>query len=151
VAVRQGRTASGQGSTRQPGGCASYEHGEEGGRGRRETRRLTGGNEGDVDGQRARAAKLGDRRDLRRERWRRGRSSMTDGDLRERTAATAVRRRGAGGWGVGGAARAGGARAGDGAAGSIETSEKVRAEAEMDDLGPLFSSASLRPKKIVVG
>jgi hypothetical protein len=35
--------------------------------------------------------------------------------------------------------------------GGIETSEKVRAEAEMDDLGPLFSSASLRPTKIVVG
>jgi hypothetical protein len=35
--------------------------------------------------------------------------------------------------------------------GGIETSEKVRAEAEMDDLGPLFSSASLMPTKIVVG
>jgi hypothetical protein len=31
--------------------------------------------------------------------------------------------------------------------GGIETSEK----AEMDDLGPLFSSASVRPTKIVVG
>jgi hypothetical protein len=35
--------------------------------------------------------------------------------------------------------------------GGIETSEKVRAEAEGDDLGPLFSSAGLRPTKIVVG
>jgi hypothetical protein len=47
-------------------------------RGRRETGRLTAGNEGGVDGWRARATELGDRR---------------DGDLRERTAATAVRRR----------------------------------------------------------
>jgi hypothetical protein len=44
-----------------------------------------------------------------------------------------------------------GASAGDDVAGSIETSEKVRAEAKMDDLGPLFSSATLRPTKIVVG
>jgi hypothetical protein len=47
--------------------------------------------------------------------------------------------------GVRAAARACGRRDG------IETSEKVRAEAEGDDLGPLFSSAGLRLTKIVVG
>jgi hypothetical protein len=52
-------------------------------------------------------------------------------------------RRGEGGRGAcGGVASAGGRRRG-----GIETSEK----AEMDDLGPLFSSASVRPTKIVVG
>jgi hypothetical protein len=86
MATRRGRTAPGQGSARQPGGRASCENGEEGGRGRgrrgrRETGRLTAGNEGGVDGRRARATELGDRR---------------NSDLRERTAATAVRRRGPG-------------------------------------------------------
>jgi hypothetical protein len=63
---------------------------------------------------------------------------------------------------AGGATRAGGARAASGGAarggrecgrrrGGIETSEKVRAEAEVDDLGPLFSSAGMRSTKIVVG
>jgi hypothetical protein len=66
-------------------------------RGRRETGRLTAGNEGGVDGRRARAMELGDRR---------------DDDLRERTAAMAVRRRGAGGRGGGGAVSAGGGAAG---------------------------------------
>jgi hypothetical protein len=53
--------------------------------------------------------------------------------------------------------RAGHVRCGEGGQarvqlrGGIETSEKVRAEAEMDDLGPLFSSASLRSTKIVIG
>jgi hypothetical protein len=65
-----------------------------------------------------------------------------------------AKRLGAPGLLAGGAVRAGGARVaarrgrrGAGLKrGGIETSEK----AEMDDLGPLFSSASVRPTKIVV-
>jgi hypothetical protein len=50
---------------------------------------------------------------------------------------------------VGGAAR-GGRECGR-RRGGIETNEKVRAKAEGYDLRPLFSSAGLRPTKIVVG
>jgi hypothetical protein len=93
-------------------GVARCEHGEEGGRGRRETGRLTAGNEGGVDGRRARAMELGDRH---------------DGDLRGAGRLPSSGRRPRP---CGGAARAGGQRRS-----GIETSEseKVRAEAEMDD------------------
>jgi hypothetical protein len=99
-----------------------------------------------VDGQRARAT------DGMDSRARRGQSSSawTNGRAR-RTARAGARdeRRGQ----AGRDKRRGqaGRECGGGAAGLGRACEKVRAEAGMDDLGPLFSSASRRPTKIVVG
>jgi hypothetical protein len=75
--------------------------------------RLTAGNEGGVDGRRARAMELGDRR---------------DGDLRERTAAAAVRRRGVARRGACDAARQGASAARRGASAAA-------AQRDWDDLG----------------
>jgi hypothetical protein len=112
-----------------------------------------------VDGQRARVTELGDRRDGdvdgRRarvtddvgSRARRGRTGARDGQRGQARATDGEGRRGA----RDGRLAQAGRECGGGAAGLGRACEKVRAEAGMDDLRPLFSSASLRPTKIVVG
>jgi hypothetical protein len=109
--------------------------------------------DGDVDGRRAHATELGvDGRRARvtddvGSRARRGRTGARDGQRGQARATDGEGRRGA----RDGRLAQAGRECGGGAAGLGRACEKVRAEAGMDDLRPLFSSASLRPTTIVVG